>query len=399
MVPRDLAGKLSQAALGFPAITLTGPRQSGKSTLCRELFAHHRYISLEAMDSRRFAQDDPRAFLAELPDGAVIDEVQRAPDLLSFLQAAIDEDPAPGRWVLTGSQNFALLNSVSQSLAGRTAVHHLLPLAHNEALRFPRHPATLEDTLLTGGYPRILDRALAPNEWLDSYIATYVERDVRGLTNVGDITAFQRFVELCAGRTAQLLNYASLADDCGISQPTAKQWLSILEASYIVFRLPPYHPDARKRLVKMPKLHFHDTGLVCCLLGIRTPAELRSHPLRGAIFETWVVSEIRKHRLNRGTARGLYHLRTRDGTEADLVVERQAGLSVVEAKAGATPMSNMFDGSRRVQKLLATSTACDLAVVYGGEEAQARSIGKLIPWRQLHLDAVLGAAGMVSITA
>ena len=398
MVPRDLAGKLSQAALGFPAITLTGPRQSGKSTLCRELFAHHRYISLEAMDSRRFAQDDPRAFLAELPDGAVIDEVQRAPDLLSYLQAVIDEDPAPGRWVLTGSQNFALLNSVSQSLAGRTAVHHLLPLAHNEALRFPQHPATLEDTLLTGGYPRILDRALAPNEWLDSYIATYVERDVRSLTNVGDITAFQRFVELCAGRTAQLLNYASLADDCGISQPTAKQWLSILEASYIVFRLPPYHPDARKRLVKMPKLHFHDTGLVCCLLGIRTPAELRSHPLRGAIFETWVVSEIRKHRLNRGTARGLYHLRTRDGTEADLVVEGQAGLSVVEAKAGATPMSNMFDGSRRVQKLLAASTACDLTVVYGGEEAQARSIGKLIPWRQLHLDAVLGAVDVVSIT-
>ena len=393
MIPRDLAGKLSQAALGFPAITLTGPRQSGKSTLCRELFAHHRYITLEAMDSRRFAQEDPRAFLAELPDGAVIDEVQRAPDLLSFLQAVIDEDPAPGRWVLTGSQNFALRNAVSQSLAGRSAVHHLLPLAHNEVLRFPRHPATLEDTLLTGGYPRILDRGLAPNDWLDAYVATYVERDVRAITNVGDLTAFQRFVELCAGRTAQLLNYASLADDCGISQPTAKQWLSILEASYIVFLLPPYHPDARKRLVKMPKLHFHDTGLVCCLLGIRTPAELRSHPLRGPIFETWMVSEIRKHRLNRGLARGLSHLRTRDGTEADLVVQGPDGLSVVEAKAGATPMGNLFDGSRRAQKLLTASRVSELAVVYGGEETQARSVGRLIPWRHLHQDASLGVVG------
>lgn len=398
MVPRDLAGKLAQAALGFPAITLTGPRQSGKSTLCRGLFAQHPYVSLEAMDSRRFAQEDPRAFLAELPNGAVIDEVQRAPDLLSFLQAVIDEDPAPGRWVLTGSQNFALRNSVSQSLAGRSAVHHLLPLAHNEVLRFPRHPTTLEETLLTGGYPRILDRGLAPNDWLDAYVATYVERDVRSITNVGDLADFQRFVELCAGRTAQLLNYASLADDCGISQPTAKRWLSILEASYIVFRLPPYHPNARKRLVKMPKLHFHDTGLVCCLLGIRTPAELRSHPLRGAIFETWMASEIRKHRLNRGTVRGLYHLRTRDGAEADLVVERPAGLSLVEAKAGATPMPNLFDGSRRVQKLFEASTACDLTVVYGGEDAQARSVGKLIPWRQLHLDPALGAVGEGAVT-
>ncbi len=394
IVPRDLASALSRAAQNFPAITLTGPRQSGKSTLCRSLFPNHRYISLEAVDARRFALEDPRAFLAESPDGAVIDEVQRAPDLLSYLQGIIDEDPAPGRWILTGSQNLALLESVSQSLAGRTAVLHLLPFAHGEVLRFGAQPRTLDEVLLTGGYPRILDRELEPATWLSAYVATYLERDVRTIANVGDLTTFQRFVELCAGRTAQLLNYASLANDCGITQPTAKSWLSILETSYIVFRLPPFHRDVRKRIVKSPKLHFHDTGLACWLLGIHTSEQLSAHPLRGAVFETWVASEVRKHRLNRGDARGLSFFRTRDGAETDLMLERSAGPVLVEAKAGTTPSSHLFDGSRRVRNLLAdTFPSCELAVVYGGEEAQNRSVGKLIPWRQLHEDALLGAVG------
>ena len=394
IVLRDLASALSRAAQNFPAVTLTGPRQSGKSTLCRSLFPSHRYISLEAVDARRFALEDPRAFLAGLPDGAVIDEVQRAPDLLSYLQGIIDEDPAPGRWILTGSQNLALLESVSQSLAGRTAVLHLLPFAHSETLRFGAQPRTLDEVLLTGGYPRILDRELEPATWLSAYVATYLERDVRTIANVGDLTTFQRFVELCAGRTAQLLNYASLANDCGITQPTAKSWLSILETSYIVFRLPPFHRDVRKRIVKSPKLHFHDTGLACWLLGIRTSEQLSAHPLRGAVFETWVASEVRKHRLNRADARGLSFFRTRDGAEADLVLERTAGPVLVEAKAGTTPSSHLFDGSRRVRNLLAnTFPSCQLAVVYGGEEAQNRSVGKLIPWRQLHEDALLGAVG------
>ena len=233
----------------------------------------------------------------------------------------IDEAPKPGRWILTGSQNLYLAESVSQSLAGRTAVHHLLPLARNEVVRFVQHPRTLEEAVLAGGYPRIFDQALNPSEWLRSYVATYIERDVRAISQVGDLTIFQRFVELCAGRTAQLINYSALASDCGVSQPTARAWLGILEASFIVFRLPPFHKNLGKRLVKMPKLHFYDTGLVCWLIGIRTPEQLRSHPLRGPIFETWVISEIVKHRMNLGETRGLFFYRNRDGAEVDLVIE------------------------------------------------------------------------------
>ena len=384
-IPRDLAPVLREAARSFPAITLTGPRQSGKSTLCRHLFPRHPYISLEAMDARRFASEDPRAFLAGLADGAIINGVQRVPALLSYLQGVIDEDPAAGRWILTGSQNLALLATITQSLAGRTAVHHLLPLAHGEVRRFAGHPGTLDEVLLTGGYPRILDRRLSPAVWLAAYATTYVERDVRSIANVGDLTTFQRFLELCAGRTAQLLNYSSLADDCGISQATAKKWLSIAETSYLVFRLPPYQRNVRKRLVRMPKMYFLDTGLACWLLGIRNAGQLRAHPLRGALFETWVVSEVYKAVVNRGEAPRLSFYRTRDGAEVDLVISDANGVTLVEAKAGATPSASMFDGLRRVRRQLAAHTpSCQLAVVYGGEEAQARSLGRLVPWAGLH---------------
>ena len=269
MILRDLAPRLKEAARTWPSITLTGPRQSGKTTLCRALFPQHAYATLEAPDVRAFATEDPLSFLAQFPHGAILDEVQRAPALPSYLQGLIDADPSPGRWILTGSHNLALHQSVSQSLAGRTAVHTLLPLGRSEIVRFPRHPENLEEALFAGSYPRIFDIGLDPSDWLRSYVATYVERDVRMISNIGDLAVFQNFVALAAGRTAQFLNYSSLSGDCGISQPTAKAWLGILETSYLAFRLPAFPSNARKRLKKMPKLHFYDTGLVCWLLGIR----------------------------------------------------------------------------------------------------------------------------------
>lgn len=390
-IDRDLTPKLMRAAQKFPSITLTGPRQSGKTTLCRELFSQHPYKTLEDPDTRAFAIEDPRGFLAQLPEGAIIDEVQHVPEIISYLQGIIDDDPAPGRWILTGSQNLSLLESVSQSLAGRTAVHHLLPLTRGEIMRFDRHPDSLEETLVAGGYPAIFDRDhKQPSDWLSSYIATYVERDVRRISNAGNRMTFQRFVELCAGRTAQPLNYSSLASDCGISQPTAKDWLSILETGFITFHLSPFHPTLRKRLVKMPKLLFYDTGLVCWLLGIRTPEQLRSHPLRGSIFETWVISEIAKYKSNWGEMGGLSFYRDRNGAEVDLIVERPLRITLIEAKSSQTASPSWFSRARRVQQHISTSNRpCDVVVAYGGDQFQQRANGDLIPWFGLR-QAALG---------
>lgn len=383
--PRDIAPKLAQAAQQMAAIVLTGPRQSGKTTLCKNVFQDRPYVTLESLDMRDFAVEDPRAFLARYPEGAIIDEVQRAPDLLSYIQVDIDENWTPGRWILTGSQNLALLESVSQSLAGRAAIYHLLPLARSEVERFDSYPESLSETLYASAYPPIFDHGLDPTNWLQSYLATYVERDVRSIRNVGDLSAFQSFIKLCAGRTAQPLNYTSLTSDCGISQPTAKAWLSILEASFIVFRLPPFHANLRSRLTKMPKLHFYDTGLVCWLLGIRAPEQLDVHPLRGAVFETWVASEIVKQRINEGETGGLSFYRDAEKNEVDLIVESPGGAILIETKSTQTASPFLFKRIRKVRKKLESVLRLgDSIVVYGGDDAQQHTDGHLIPWNKLH---------------
>jgi hypothetical protein len=343
-------------------------------------------VSLELPDVRAYAAGDPRGFLAEHRDGAILDEVQRVPELLSYLQGEVDDDPAPGRFILTGSANITLLQTVSQSLAGRTALLTLLPLGREEVLRFPSPPHDLLETLWTGAYPAILDRQLPPADWLASYAATYVERDVRQLLNITDQVAFQGFLRLAASRSAQLLNLSALGADAGITHNTARAWVSVLEASYIVFRLAPLQANVTSRLVKTPKLHFHDSGLLCYLLGIRDPQQLRHHPLRGAIFETWVVSEIVKSRLHRGLPLSLWFYRDRKGTEVDAVVERGDAFVAVETKSGQTMAEDFLGALARFEASMGRalgSKAIKRVLVYGGDRAERRTTARVVPWNEV----------------
>lgn len=382
MVPRVLEPHLREVSARYPVVTVTGPRQSGKSTLCRIAFPDKPYVSLETPSQRSFAMEDPLGFLAQFPNGAIFDEFQRVPDLPSYLQGLIDDDPAPGRYILTGSHHLALAHSVSQSLAGRAAFLNLLPMSRDEIESFPDHPRDRIESIWSGSYPRIFDRHLPPGEWLANYIASYVERDVRQIVNIGDLTAFQTFLRMCAGRSGQLLNLASLGSDCGISHTTAKSWISVLEASWIAFRLPPFHANLGKRLIKTPKLYFYDTGLLCSLLGISAPAQLVSHPLQGAVFENWVVTEVVKHLLHRGQSVPLTFFRDQHGHEVDLLVERVGRLAAVEVKSSSTPMASHFDGLASLRELLARNSHAanfEALIVYGGE-SQARSAGRFISW-------------------
>ena len=365
-------------------VTVTGPRQSGKTTLCRAAASDVPYASLEDPDTRRFALDDPRGFLGQFPGGAVLDEIQRAPELLSYLQGIVDEPGARGRWVLTGSQNLALLRDVSQSLAGRTAVLHLLPLSAEE-LRGGGIEQPLFETLHTGGYPRIHDRAIPTREFHGDYVATYVERDVRQLVNVGDLTAFQGFLRIVAGHSGRLINLSSLGADSGVSYHTARSWLSVLEAGFLVRRLPPRHRNVTKRVVRTHKLHFLDAGLLCFLLGIHQPSQLLQHPLRGAVFESWVVSEVLKARLHRGLEADLSFYRDRHGVEVDLVVERDGRVHAAEIKSGATVPG---DFRRALDALAAELTRGETAdverwLVYGGDRSERRSDATVLTWRDV----------------
>jgi predicted AAA+ superfamily ATPase len=383
MVPRRIAPLVKRRAREYPVITLTGPRQSGKTTLCQGLFPRKPYRSLESADHRRFAMEDPRGFVAQIRDGAILDEIQRVPELVSYLQEEVDRDPRPGRFILTESQNLAVREAVAQSLAGRTAMLTLLPLSLDERTAFSSAPEELWESILAGGYPRIFDRGLDPGAWLGDYTATYVERDVRHLLRVTDLHSFQAFLTLVAGRTGQEVNATSLAGDAGVSVNTIRAWLSVLEASYLVLLLPAWHPNTRKQVVRAAKLHMLDSGLACHLLGIHTKEQLHAHPLRGAIFESWMVSEVAKARLHAGLSPRMFHYRESRGPEVDLLVQGETSWIVAEAKSGSTVDSSFFAGMNSFSTRLPKGSSIVRRLIYGGSERQQRQGVAVTPWAEI----------------
>ncbi len=386
MIPRTLAETLLRLARNFPVVAVTGPRQSGKTTLARAVFADKPYVSLEDPIERTFAMEDPRGFLARFEKGAVFDEAQRWPDLFSYLQGMVDTERAPGRFVLTGSQQFGLLAGVTQSLAGRVGLTRLLPLTFDE-MPASSQQLTIDSMLLLGGYPLLHSQPIMASDWFASYVATYIERDVRQVLNVQDMGAFQRFLRLCAGRSGQLLNLSTLAGEAGISHSTARAWLSVLESSDLVFLLPPYHRNFGKRLVKTPKLYFLDSGLACWLLGVRSPEVLALHPSRGALFETWVVAEFVKGRFNLGVPADLYFWRDNNGLEADLVFEIGTRLQPVEIKSGQTVTRDYLRAGQASGRF-AGDEALPPWLIYGGNESYERSGVRVLGWRETRTAAV-----------
>ena len=376
MIEREITRHLVSLFQQYPIVTVTGPRQSGKTTLCRQAFPDLTHVNLEQPDRREFAENDPRGFLAQMGTGAIIDEVQRVPDLLSYLQVLVDEDGRNGLFVLTGSEQFGLSEAISQSLAGRTALLRLLPFSLSE-LEKTGASDDIDEMLFSGFYPRIHDRGLDPRQALSDYFETYVERDVRRLANIRELGTFRRFVSLCAGRIGQLLNLTSLGSDAGVTRHTARDWLNVLEASYIAFQLQPHYANIRNRLVRSPKLYFYDVGLACYLLGIQNADQIATHPLRGQLFENAVVVEALKHRFNSGKQANLSFFRDSNGLECDLFYETGHGIGAIEVKSGATIASSYFRSLNKIADLMPEVKA--KAVVYGGTERQSRTAGEVTP--------------------
>lgn len=384
MITRTLGNKLIEIGKKYPIVTLTGPRQSGKSTLLKAILPGYRYVSLEDPDIRSFALEDPRGFLSTYPEKIIIDEVQRVPELFSYMQTYVDEKKEEGIYYLAGSQNFLLMESISQSLAGRMAVMKLLPFSHNEMKKAGIVPDIIDKEIFYGGYPRIFDKNIMPTDFYPYYIQTYVEKDLRLLKNIDNLGKFIRFIKLCAGRIGQLLNLSSLANETGIAVSTAQSWISVLETSFIVYLLRPNHKNYSKRLVKSPKLYFYDTGLACSLLDIGDATQISTHFLRGGLFENLVINEFIKFSLNKGVEPQLSFWRDSTGNEVDLIDSGSGRQVAYEIKSGATFTTDYFKGIKVWSELSGTKKS-DCHLIYGGDKKFDTSVGTVIPWRDFDL--------------
>jgi predicted AAA+ superfamily ATPase len=382
MIKRDIEATLVKYASQFKAVAITGPRQSGKTTLARMVFPDKDYVSLEDPDYRMMAVEDPRRFLERYKNGCILDEAQRAPQLFSYLQGMLDSSRQSGRFIITGSQQLGMMQQITQSLAGRVAPLSLLPFSKAEIDKGGYSAISIDTLIFNGGYPPVYDQNIDVVPWMNAYIDTYVERDVRQIINIRDTQRFTQFVRLCAGNIGQLFNASRLGTDCGANHGTVSNWLSILNTSYITFQLYPHHRNYRKRLVKTPKIYFYDTGLACRLLGIERADQLATHPLRGALFENWVISELLKTRYNSGRRNNLFFWRNNTGLEVDVIIDDGSQLIPIEIKSGATLTKDWFKSLEKWGEL-AKDDAGRAHLIYGGSESFEQECCSIHSWQSL----------------
>jgi predicted AAA+ superfamily ATPase len=382
MINRIAATRLKKLANTFRSVAIVGSRQSGKTTLCKTVFPNKPYISLENPDVLAFAIDDPRGFLGQFKSGAILDEVQRAPHLFSYLQQILDETKKKGLFILTGSNNFLLQETISQTLAGRIAYLQLLPFSFQELSKSNKLKADSSWHIFNGAYPEVIAKKISPYDWYSNYVITYVERDVRQLKSINNLALFTKLLKLCAGRCGQILNLSSFSNDCGIDQKTVASWLGILQSSYIIYLLKPYHSNFNKRIIKTPKLYFYDTGILCSLLGITNSKQIITHPAKGAMFENLIVSELLKERFNKGKSDNLFFWRDKTGNEIDILLDDAGKISAFELKSAETISQDFFKGldyfSSLVDKPIQTK------LIYAGKLQQKRSNGTMVvPWNKI----------------